>query len=205
MRRPGPHVHGDPLRRCRATPPTGKLTVYHSNQSPYYMQGLMAGVLGLREGDIRVISHYVGGGFGGKFELDGAIFCSAVLSMKVLQTGQDRLHEGRRLHRHEAPDPDVLLRADRRQKGRHLLRPGSQGLHERRRVHRHGRDGPLSHRFLPLLPVPMEEATAMTATGSIRTPFLPPPCAVSALPRPCSVPSSRSNGLPPTSASTRSR
>jgi 4-hydroxybenzoyl-CoA reductase subunit alpha len=63
--------------------PDGKLTIYHSNQSPYYMQGLMAGVLGMREGDIRVISTYVGGGFGGKFELDGAIFCSAVLSKKL--------------------------------------------------------------------------------------------------------------------------
>jgi 4-hydroxybenzoyl-CoA reductase subunit alpha len=63
--------------------PDGKLTIYHSNQSPYYMQALMAGVLGMREGDIRVISHYVGGAFGGKFELDGAIFCSAVLSKKL--------------------------------------------------------------------------------------------------------------------------
>jgi 4-hydroxybenzoyl-CoA reductase alpha subunit len=63
--------------------PEGKLTIYHSNQSAYYMQALMAGVLGMREGDIRVISTYVGGGFGGKFELDGAIFCSSILSMKV--------------------------------------------------------------------------------------------------------------------------
>ncbi|MCX8021783.1 MAG: xanthine dehydrogenase family protein molybdopterin-binding subunit [Syntrophorhabdaceae bacterium] len=63
--------------------PDGKLTIYHSNQSPYYMQALMAGVLGMREGDIRIISTYVGGGFGGKFELDGAIFCSAVLSIKL--------------------------------------------------------------------------------------------------------------------------
>lgn len=62
-----------------------KLTIYHSNQSPYYMQGLMAGVLGMREGDIRVLSQYVGGGFGGKFELDGAIFCSAILSMKTFK------------------------------------------------------------------------------------------------------------------------
>ncbi len=61
----------------------GKLTIYHSNQSPYYLQALMAGVLDMREGDIRVISTYVGGGFGGKFELDGAIFCSAVLSRKL--------------------------------------------------------------------------------------------------------------------------
>ena len=65
--------------------PEGKLTIYHSTQSPYYMQGLLAGVLGLKEGNIRVISHYVGGGFGGKFELDGAIFCSAVLSMKLFR------------------------------------------------------------------------------------------------------------------------
>ncbi len=61
----------------------GKLTIYHSNQSPYYLQALMAGVLDMREGDVRVISTYTGGGFGGKFELDGAIFCSAVLSRKL--------------------------------------------------------------------------------------------------------------------------
>jgi len=65
--------------------PEGKITIYSSNQSPYYMQGLMAGVLGMREGDIRVLSQYVGGGFGGKFELDGAIFCSAILSMKTFK------------------------------------------------------------------------------------------------------------------------
>ncbi len=63
--------------------PEKRLTIYHSNQSAYYMQGLMAGVLGIREGDIRVVSQYVGGGFGGKFELDGAIFCSTILSMKL--------------------------------------------------------------------------------------------------------------------------
>jgi 4-hydroxybenzoyl-CoA reductase subunit alpha len=65
--------------------PDGKLTVYHSNQAPYYMQALLAGVLGLKEGNIRVISRYVGGGFGGKFEMDAALFCSAVLSMKLFR------------------------------------------------------------------------------------------------------------------------
>jgi len=63
----------------------GRITIYHGNQSPYYLQGLMAGVLGMREGDVRVISPYTGGGFGGKFELDGAIFCSAILSMKTFR------------------------------------------------------------------------------------------------------------------------
>ncbi|MCL1911476.1 MAG: xanthine dehydrogenase family protein molybdopterin-binding subunit [Leptospirales bacterium] len=65
--------------------PNGKLTVYHSNQGAYYQQALIAGVLGMRESDVRVISTYVGGGFGGKFELDGAIFCSSVLSKKLGQ------------------------------------------------------------------------------------------------------------------------
>ena len=65
--------------------PNGKLTVYHSGQSTYYQQAMLAGVLGMRESDVRVISTYVGGGFGGKFELDGAIFCSSVLSRKLGQ------------------------------------------------------------------------------------------------------------------------
>ena len=63
--------------------PEGKLTMWTSTQAPYYMQALLAGVLGMKESDIRVISHYIGGGFGGKFELDGAQFCSAILSMKL--------------------------------------------------------------------------------------------------------------------------
>jgi len=61
----------------------GKLTVYTSTQSSYYIQALLAGMLGLREGDIRVIKPYTGGGFGSKFELDGAQFCASVLSMKI--------------------------------------------------------------------------------------------------------------------------
>jgi CO/xanthine dehydrogenase Mo-binding subunit len=62
--------------------PNGKLTVWASTQSAYYTQALLAGVLGMREGDVRVIATYVGGGFGGKFELDGAMFISCVLSKK---------------------------------------------------------------------------------------------------------------------------
>ncbi|MCX5809489.1 MAG: xanthine dehydrogenase family protein molybdopterin-binding subunit [Proteobacteria bacterium] len=65
--------------------PEGKLTVWTSTQSAYYHQALLAGVLGMREGDIRILAKYVGGGFGGKFELDGAQFCSAVLSKKLFR------------------------------------------------------------------------------------------------------------------------
>ncbi len=61
----------------------GKLTVYASTQSSYYTQGLLSDMLGLREGDIRVIKPHVGGGWGGKFELDSSQFCASVLSMKL--------------------------------------------------------------------------------------------------------------------------
>jgi len=63
--------------------PEGKLTVWTSTQSHYYIQVLLAWVLGLRENDVRVISRYTGGGFGSKFELDSAQFCSSLLSMKL--------------------------------------------------------------------------------------------------------------------------
>jgi 4-hydroxybenzoyl-CoA reductase subunit alpha len=61
----------------------GKLTVWTSTQSSYYIQALLAGMLGLREGDVRVIKPPTGGGFGSKFELDSAQFCASVLSMKL--------------------------------------------------------------------------------------------------------------------------
>jgi 4-hydroxybenzoyl-CoA reductase alpha subunit len=63
----------------------GKLTVYTSTQSHYYIQVLLAGIFDLRESDVRVISRYTGGGFGSKFELDSAQFCSSLLSMKLYQ------------------------------------------------------------------------------------------------------------------------
>jgi 4-hydroxybenzoyl-CoA reductase alpha subunit len=63
----------------------GKLTVWTSTQSNYYIQVLLAGMLGLREGDVRVIKPPSGGAFGSKFELDSAQFCAALLSQKLRQ------------------------------------------------------------------------------------------------------------------------
>jgi 4-hydroxybenzoyl-CoA reductase alpha subunit len=63
----------------------GKLTVWTSTQAAYFMQVLLAGLLGLREGDVRVIRPPTGGGFGSKFELDSAQFCASLLSMKLCQ------------------------------------------------------------------------------------------------------------------------
>jgi len=65
--------------------PDKKLTVWTSTQSHYYIQVLLSWVLGLKESDIRVISRYTGGGFGSKFELDSAQFCSSLLSMKLFR------------------------------------------------------------------------------------------------------------------------
>ncbi len=62
-----------------------KLTVWTSTQSSYYIQTLLANMLGLREGDVRVIKPHTGGGFGSKFELDSAQFCASLLSMKLCQ------------------------------------------------------------------------------------------------------------------------
>ncbi len=61
----------------------GKLTVWTSSQSPYYQQVLLAHMLGLREGDVRVIRPHTGGGFGSKFELDATQFCASLLSNKL--------------------------------------------------------------------------------------------------------------------------
>ncbi len=61
----------------------GKLIMYTSTQSSYYIQGLLADALGMREGDIRVIKPPTGGAFGSKFELDSTQFCAALLSKKI--------------------------------------------------------------------------------------------------------------------------
>jgi 4-hydroxybenzoyl-CoA reductase subunit alpha len=63
----------------------GRLTVYTSTQSNYYIQVMLADMLGIREGNIRVIKPPSGGGFGSKLELDSAQFCSALLSQKLKQ------------------------------------------------------------------------------------------------------------------------
>ncbi len=61
----------------------GKLTVWTSTQSSYFIQALLAEMLGMREGDVRVIKPPTGGGFGSKFELDSAQFCAALLTRKL--------------------------------------------------------------------------------------------------------------------------
>ena len=63
--------------------PLGKLTLWDSTQSPYFVQVNLAATLGLRENDVRVIKGYVGGGFGNKVEFFSNEFCASLLAMKT--------------------------------------------------------------------------------------------------------------------------
>lgn len=62
---------------------SGKLTVWVSLQSPYYLQKLLERTLGLKDTQVRVITPYVGGGFGEKGEMHPIHFCAALMSMKT--------------------------------------------------------------------------------------------------------------------------
>ncbi len=63
----------------------GQLTVYDSTQSIYGVQGAMAQMLGLQKAQVRVISPFIGGGFGSK----GFIWPHVVMScMAAKQVGR---------------------------------------------------------------------------------------------------------------------
>jgi 4-hydroxybenzoyl-CoA reductase subunit alpha len=62
---------------------SGKLTIWDSTQSPYFVQVLLATTLGLRENDVRVVKPHVGGGFGNKVEMFTNEFCASLLSRKT--------------------------------------------------------------------------------------------------------------------------
>jgi len=59
---------------------SGKLTLYSCSQSPFGVLQDLAFVLGIKQKDIRVISPYIGGAFGGKYQILPLDFCTAVLS-----------------------------------------------------------------------------------------------------------------------------
>jgi 4-hydroxybenzoyl-CoA reductase alpha subunit len=62
----------------------GKLTLYTSTQTPFYVQEHLALTLGVPLESVRVIKPFVGGGFGGKTDGMAALdFCAALLSKKA--------------------------------------------------------------------------------------------------------------------------
>lgn len=72
-----PHIQHVPIETHVAVAKvdhTGKVTLWSSSQSPFAQRDLISSMLGMSPRNIRVISHYVGGGFG----------CKAGLTMEAL-------------------------------------------------------------------------------------------------------------------------
>ncbi len=83
----------------------GTLVLYTSTQVPHYVQYMMAHVLHIPLGRIRVIRPTVGGGFGGKAETTAMDICASLLSkeigrpVKMVYTRSDMFHHGRGRHK----------------------------------------------------------------------------------------------------------
>lgn len=60
------HVPIEPHVAIAKVDPDGKVTLWSSTQSPFAQRNLISQVLKLPQSDVRVIGHYVGGGFGSK-------------------------------------------------------------------------------------------------------------------------------------------
>ena len=73
----------------------GKLTVWASTQAPFMVQRTLAAALGMPAEKVRVISRYVGGGFGGKTEADQAVEAArlAKITGKPVQVVYSRQEE----------------------------------------------------------------------------------------------------------------
>lgn len=73
----------------------GKATVWSSAQTPFPQQATIARALGLAEGDVRVLTPYVGGGFGGKSEGRQAVEAAqlAKITGKPVQVAWTRAEE----------------------------------------------------------------------------------------------------------------
>jgi aerobic carbon-monoxide dehydrogenase large subunit len=80
-----PRSHPAPMETCGAVAEfdrvAGKLTLWATTQAPHAHRTLYAGILGLPEHRIRVISPDVGGGFGNKVPVYPGYVCAAVGAM----------------------------------------------------------------------------------------------------------------------------
>jgi 4-hydroxybenzoyl-CoA reductase subunit alpha len=63
--------------------PSGKFTIWAPNQSPLFLRRDLSIMLGVPQNRIRVITPFVGGGFGVKHETLSLTFCSAFLARKT--------------------------------------------------------------------------------------------------------------------------
>ncbi|MCH7883665.1 MAG: molybdopterin-dependent oxidoreductase [Planctomycetes bacterium] len=83
----------------------GTLVLYTSTQVPHYVQYMMAHILHMPLGKIRVIRPAVGGGFGGKAETTPLDICAAIFSrklgrpVKMIYSREEMFHHGRGRHK----------------------------------------------------------------------------------------------------------
>jgi carbon-monoxide dehydrogenase large subunit len=82
-----PRSHPAPMETCGAVAEfdriSGKLTLWATTQAPHAHRTLYAGILGLPEHRIRVVSPDVGGGFGNKVPVYPGYVCAAVGAMST--------------------------------------------------------------------------------------------------------------------------
>ena len=134
-----------------------KLTVWTSTQSPYYTQVLLSDVLGLREGDIKVIKPHTGGGFGGKLSLDSAQFCASLLSMKLMRPVKIVLTRAEEFAATKRRTPiHYQMKLGAKKDGTLAGEKGPR--HYRwRGIHGTGRNRPVPYRFLLILPLQISQ------------------------------------------------
>jgi len=104
----GNHVYQSPLEPHASIATwdhDGTLVLYSSTQVPHYVQYMMAHVLHIPLGKVRVIRPTVGGGFGGKAATSPLDLCSAILSkktgrpVKMVYSREEMFHYGRGRHK----------------------------------------------------------------------------------------------------------
>ena len=104
----GNHIYQCPLEPHAAIAtwdPDGTLVLYTSTQVPHYVQYMMAHVLHMPLGKIRVIRPAVGGGFGGKAETTPLDICATLFSrklgrpVKMIYSREEMFHHGRGRHK----------------------------------------------------------------------------------------------------------
>jgi 4-hydroxybenzoyl-CoA reductase subunit alpha len=85
--------------------PSGKITVWASKQSPYFIYRHLAAAFGLPQTKVRVVQPFIGGGFGGtKNDTGTNDFCAVLLSkitgkpVKIVYSQEEELLVSRRRH-----------------------------------------------------------------------------------------------------------
>lgn len=98
------HVPLEPHAALANYDDSGKLTLWSTTQSPYYLHKQLELTLGLKESQIRVIKPYLGGGFGDRVEMSACDFCASLLSIKtgkpvkIMYTREEEFCTSRRRH-----------------------------------------------------------------------------------------------------------